>query len=58
VSVILPRRGRRSLRDLTDRYRLIAFDNRGAGRSLLTKHPLSVVSMAEDAAQVLDARGV
>ena len=43
---------------LADRYRLIAFDNRGAGRSLLTKEPLSVVSMAEDAAQVLDARGV
>jgi pimeloyl-ACP methyl ester carboxylesterase len=43
---------------LADRYRLVAFDNRGSGRSPLTEEPLSVASMADDAAQVLDARGV
>ncbi len=46
------------LQGLADRYRLIAFDNRGSGRSPLTKESLSVVSMADDAARVLDARGV
>jgi pimeloyl-ACP methyl ester carboxylesterase len=43
---------------LADRYRLVAFDNRGSGRSPLTEEPLTVASMADDAAQVLDARGV
>jgi pimeloyl-ACP methyl ester carboxylesterase len=42
------------LEGLADRYRLVAFDNRGAGRSPLTENPLSVASMAEDAAHVLD----
>ena len=46
------------LQGLADRYRLIAFDNRGSGRSPLPDEPLSVASMAEDAAHVLDARGV
>jgi pimeloyl-ACP methyl ester carboxylesterase len=46
------------LEGLADRYRLFAFDNRGAGRSPLTDAPLSVASMAEDAVSVLDRRGV
>jgi pimeloyl-ACP methyl ester carboxylesterase len=45
------------LQGLADRYRLIAFDNRGSGRSPLTGQPLSLASMVEDAAHVLDARG-
>lgn len=40
---------------LSDRYRLAAFDNRGAGRSPLPEGPFSVVSMADDAASVLRA---
>ena len=35
---------------LSDRYRLIAFDNRGAGRTPLPEEPLSVPMMADDAA--------
>jgi pimeloyl-ACP methyl ester carboxylesterase len=46
------------LQGLADRYRLVAFDNRGAGRSSLTERPLSVTSMADDAGRVLDGRGV
>ncbi len=38
---------------LCDRYRLTAFDNRGAGRSPLPDGPLSVAQMADDAAAVL-----
>jgi pimeloyl-ACP methyl ester carboxylesterase len=40
---------------LADRYRLTAFDNRGAGRSPLPEGPLSVPRMADDAAAVLRA---
>jgi pimeloyl-ACP methyl ester carboxylesterase len=43
---------------LADRYRLIAFDNRGAGRTPLPEGPLSVATMADDAAHVLRALGV
>ncbi|KOX13197.1 alpha/beta fold hydrolase [Nocardiopsis sp. NRRL B-16309] len=38
---------------LADRYRLIAFDNRGAGRTAMPEGPLSVELMADDAAAVL-----
>ena len=38
---------------LADRYRLTAFDNRGAGRTPLPEGPLSVEGMADDAAAVL-----
>ena len=38
---------------LADSYHLIAFDNRGAGRSQLPDGPLSVTAMADDAAAVL-----
>ena len=38
---------------LADRYRLTAFDNRGAGRSPLPDRPLTVGGMADDAAAVL-----
>ncbi|GAA4558880.1 alpha/beta fold hydrolase [Streptomyces collinus] len=38
-----------------DRYRLTAFDNRGAGRSPLPDGPLSVAGMADDAAALLRA---
>ncbi len=38
---------------LADRYRLTAFDNRGAGRTPMPEGPLSVEAMADDAAAVL-----
>ena len=38
---------------LADRYRLIAFDNRGVGRTPLPDEPFSVATMADDAAAVL-----
>jgi pimeloyl-ACP methyl ester carboxylesterase len=40
---------------LADRYRLIAFDNRGAGRSPLPAEPFTVATMADDAAALLRA---
>ena len=40
---------------LADRYRLTAFDNRGAGRTPMPDGPLSVEAMADDAAGVLRA---
>ena len=43
---------------LSDRYRLTAFDNRGAGRTPLPDRPLSVPMMADDAAAVLRALDV
>jgi pimeloyl-ACP methyl ester carboxylesterase len=38
---------------LADRYRLTAFDNRGAGRTAMPPGPLTVEAMADDAAAVL-----
>src|ERR687894_3059080 len=43
---------------LADRYRLTAFDNRGAGRTAMPDGPLSVETMADDAAAVLRALDV
>jgi pimeloyl-ACP methyl ester carboxylesterase len=43
---------------LADRYRLTAFDNRGAGRTAMPGGPVSVEQMADDAAQVLRALGI
>jgi pimeloyl-ACP methyl ester carboxylesterase len=43
---------------LRDRYRLTAFDNRGAGRTAMPDGPVSVEAMADDAAAVLRALGV
>jgi 3-oxoadipate enol-lactonase len=43
---------------LRDRYRLTAFDNRGAGRTAMPDGPVSVEVMADDAAAVLDALGI
>jgi pimeloyl-ACP methyl ester carboxylesterase len=43
---------------LADRYRLIAFDNRGAGRTAMPEDPVSVKVMADDAAGVLQALDV
>jgi 3-oxoadipate enol-lactonase len=43
---------------LSDRYRLIAFDNRGAGRTAMPDGPATVEAMADDAAAVLDGLGV
>jgi pimeloyl-ACP methyl ester carboxylesterase len=43
---------------LADRYRLTAFDNRGAGRTAMPDGPTSVREMADDAAAVLDALGI
>src|SRR3712207_387366 len=43
---------------LADRYRLTAFDNRGAGRTRMPADPITVTVMADDAAAVMDAVGV
>jgi pimeloyl-ACP methyl ester carboxylesterase len=40
---------------LRDRYRLTAFDNRGAGRTAMPEGPLAVEAMADDAAGLLRA---
>src|SRR5919107_2491903 len=40
---------------LADRYRLTAFDNRGAGRTVMPSEPASAEAMADDAAGVLRA---
>jgi pimeloyl-ACP methyl ester carboxylesterase len=40
---------------LADRYRLTAFDNRGAGRTAMPEAPVTVEAMADDAAGVLRA---
>jgi pimeloyl-ACP methyl ester carboxylesterase len=43
---------------MADRFRMIAFDNRGIGSSLLGNSPLTIESMAADALRVLDSAGV
>lgn len=43
---------------LSQQYRVIAMDNRGAGRSDKPDEPYSIEQMAEDLACVLDAAGV
>jgi pimeloyl-ACP methyl ester carboxylesterase len=43
---------------LADRYRLTAFDNRGAGRTAMPDGAVSVEVMADDAAAVLQALGI
>ena len=43
---------------LAERYRTIAFDNRGVGRSDVPAGPYPIPLMASDAAAVLDAAGV
>ncbi|HEX2129503.1 MAG TPA: alpha/beta hydrolase [Solirubrobacterales bacterium] len=43
------------LEGLADRYRVTAFDNRGAGRTRMPEEPVSVETMADDAAGVLRA---
>lgn len=43
---------------LSDRYRVIAFDNRGAGRSDKPAGPYSIEMLADDAAAVLTGLGV
>jgi pimeloyl-ACP methyl ester carboxylesterase len=46
------------LEGLSDRYRLTAFDNRGAGRSPMIPADFTVADMADDAAGVLGALGI
>lgn len=40
---------------LSDRYRVITFDNRGSGRTPLPDGPMTVAMMADDAAELLRA---
>jgi pimeloyl-ACP methyl ester carboxylesterase len=46
------------LEGLADRYRLTAFDNRGAGRTAMPEAATTVEAMADDAAGVLRALGI
>ncbi len=43
---------------LADRYRMTAFDNRGAGRTVMPGGPVSVADLADDTAGVLQALDV
>ena len=43
---------------LAERYRTIALDNRGVGRSDMPPGPYAIALMASDAASVLDAAGI
>jgi pimeloyl-ACP methyl ester carboxylesterase len=43
---------------LSARFRTIAFDNRGAGRSSVPPGPYTIAGMASDAAAVLDGAGI
>jgi 3-oxoadipate enol-lactonase len=43
---------------LADRYRVTAFDNRGAGRTAMPDRPVTVGVLADDAAAVLDELGI
>ncbi|WP_329117940.1 alpha/beta fold hydrolase [Streptomyces sp. NBC_01353] len=43
---------------LSDRYRVIAFDNRGSGRTALPDEPVSMATMADDAVELLRGFGV
>ncbi len=46
------------LEGLADRYRMTAFDNRGAGRTPMPTAPATVEAMADDAAAVLRDLGI
>jgi pimeloyl-ACP methyl ester carboxylesterase len=46
------------LEGLADRYRVTAFDNRGAGRSPMPPDGFTVMDMADDAAALLRALGI
>lgn len=46
------------LQGLSDRYRVTAFDNRGAGRSPMLPQDFTVADMADDAAAILRELGV
>lgn len=43
---------------LRDRYRVVAFDNRGAGRSTQADEPVSTADLARDTLGLMDALGI
>jgi 3-oxoadipate enol-lactonase len=50
--------GARHLPALTERFRVITFDNRGVGQTATTTSQWTLADMADDAVAVLDAAGV
>lgn len=48
----------RQLSAFAQRHRTVAFDNRGAGRSAKTPGPYSIDRLAEDAASIIEGRGI
>jgi pimeloyl-ACP methyl ester carboxylesterase len=46
------------IRELLQHYRVLAFDNRGAGRTDMPEAPYTVGQMADDAAALMNALGI
>lgn len=46
------------IRDFGERYRILAFDNRGAGQSTHRDEPVTTADLARDTLALMDARGI